>query len=224
MVKRTGAGFLVGLAMLVLAGLAVGQTAKDVITINGGRTTVFMKVPSQTAAAARPSAGLVTIYSNLGTGSNVYNAIAGTGVLGRNVPGQPRPEWLANGFTPTADHTVKEIQVGVTYVSGANEVVLSLNEDAGGVPGTVLHTWHFANLPTFGTCCTLQTAKVRAGIPITKGKLYWVVLRTSATGQDTWDVWNNNFNDLQGPFSNNTGQGWSQQSVQELGGFGVFGQ
>ena len=139
---------IVCLGTFMLAAVAMGQASKDgVITINGGRTTVYMKPPSPVVAPAQPpSADLVTIYSNLGTGSNVYNAIAGSGVLGRQVPGQPRPEWLANGFTPTADHTVTEIQVGVTYVSGDNEMVLSLNEDNGGVPGKVLHTWHFANL------------------------------------------------------------------------------
>jgi hypothetical protein len=214
------------LGVFALAAAAMGQATRDsVITINGGRTTVYMKSPaSQVTPARQPSAGLVTIYSNLGTGSNVYNAIAGTGVLGRQVPGQPRPEWVANGFTPTADHTVTEIQVGVTYVSGDNEMVLSLNEDNAGIPGKVLHTWQFGNLPTFGTCCTLQTARLKTGIPVKKGMLYWVVVRTSRQGVDTWDVWNNNIGDFQGSFSNNTGQGWNHKSTQELGAFGVFGQ
>ncbi|MBZ5598534.1 MAG: hypothetical protein LAN83_09435 [Acidobacteriia bacterium] len=217
---------IVCLGTFMLAAVAMGQASKDgVITINGGRTTVYMKPPSPVVAPAQPpSADLVTIYSNLGTGSNVYNAIAGSGVLGRQVPGQPRPEWLANGFTPTADHTVTEIQVGVTYVSGDNEMVLSLNEDNGGVPGKVLHTWHFANLSAFGTCCTLQTARLKTGIPVKKDTLYWVLVRTSRQGVDTWDVWNNNISDFQGSFSNNTGQGWNQKSIQELGAFGVFGQ
>jgi hypothetical protein len=225
-VRTTRTAFWIVCGTFLFSAFAAGQAGREnVITINGGRTTVYMKPPSPVVTQAQPApAGLATIYSNLGTGDNVYNAIAGTGVLGRDVPNQPRPEWVANGFTPTADHTVTEIHVGVTYVSGDNEMVLSLNENNGGIPGKVLHTWHFANLPTFGACCTLQVAKLRAGIPIKKDTLYWVLVRTSHQGTDTWDVWNNNIGDLQGPFSNNTGQGWNRQSVQELGAFGVFGQ
>ncbi|MBZ5720852.1 MAG: hypothetical protein LAO03_10780 [Acidobacteriia bacterium] len=214
-------------AMLVLAGLAApAQDRNDGIAVlNGGRTTILLKAPSPVITPATPhAAGLVTIYSNLGVGGSTYNPIAGSGVLGRNVPGMPYPEWLASGFTPDADHTVTEIQVGVTYVQGPNTVILSLNEDAAGLPGKPLHSWIFSNLPTFGTCCTLQTAKVTGGIPITKGTHYWIVLRTTNNNQGTWDVWNDNFFERQRPFSNNLGSGWLQGGIQTQGAFGVFGQ
>ena len=222
--KRQAWGWVSGIAVLLLAAMAAySQAMKDgVITINGGRTTVYMKPLSGFTPARPHAAGLVTIYSNLGTGTNVYNGLAGTGVLGRDVPGQPRPEWLAFAFTPTAEHTVTQIQVGVTYSSGTNEVVMSLNADNGGLPGAALQEWHFQNLPAFGTCCTLQTA-TSAGIPVHQGKQYWLVLRNRAISQDTWDVWNNDFNNVQGTFSNNTGQGWVPGGIQQQGAFGIFG-
>ncbi len=210
--------------VLLFSLFAAAQTKDGVIPINGGRNFVYVKPPQTSFPAVKPPANLLTIYSNLGTGTNVYNAAAGTGVLGKNVPNQPFPEWLANGFTPTANHTVTEIQVGVTWVEGANTVILSLNQDNGGRPGKALYTAQFTNLPTFGTCCTLETAILTTGVPVTQGTQYWVVLRTSPTNQGTWNVWNNNYQDLQGPFSNSTGHGWAQQSTQELGAFGVFGQ
>lgn len=214
-----------GLAIVLLSSLVVAAQTKDgVVPINGGRNFVYVKPPNTSFPAAKPPANMVTIYSNLGTGTNVYNAISGTGVLGRNVPNQPFPEWVANGFTPTANHTVTEIQVGVTWVEGPNLVILSLNEDNGGKPGKTLYITQFSNLPTFGACCTLQTATLTTGVPVTQGTQYWVVLRTSPTNQGTWGVWNNNFKDLQGPFSNSLGNGWFQQSTQELGAFAVFGQ
>lgn len=210
---------------LLLACLpALAQTKDGVVPINGGRDFIYVKPVDRSHPAVKPPASLVTIYSNLGTGTNVYNGAAGTGVLGRNVPNQPFPEWVANGFTPTANHTVTEIQVGVSWVEGANTVILSLNEDNGGKPGKTLFITQFTNLPTFGNCCTLETASFTTGVPVTQGTQYWVVLRTSPTNQGTWNVWNNNFKDLQGPFSNSLGNGWFQQSVQELGAFGVFGQ
>jgi hypothetical protein len=212
------------LVLVLLCSHAIAQSKDGVVPINGGRNFVYMKPVDRSFPAAKPPANLVTIYSNLGTGTSVYNGAAGTGVLGRNVPNQPFPEWVANGFTPTANHTVTEIQVGVTWVEGPNSVILSLNDDNGGKPGKALHTWMFTNLPTFGTCCTLQTATVTQGIAVTKGTQYWVVLRTSPSNQGTWTVWDNNIHDLQGPFSNSLGNGWFQQSTQELGAFGVFGQ
>ena len=213
-------------AFLLIASLAAAQaTHEGVTTINGGRSTIYLKGAPQTITpAAQPSAGLIKIFSNLGSGSNVYDPVAGTGVLGRNVPGQPRPEWLAFAFTPVADHVVQQIQVGATYVSGTNELFVSLNDDNAGLPGMALHTWHFVNLPTFGTCCTLQTAKYKTGIPVTGGTQYWVVLRTATGTSDTWDVWNNDFNGQQGKFSNNLGSGWVDGGIQQQGAFGVFGQ
>src|SRR5438105_9794487 len=100
------------------------QSSSDVAVLNGGRTTVLLKAPSQIITPAKvPSAGLITIYSNLGTGNNVYNSGAGSGVLGKNVPGMPYPEWLGNAFVPTAHHIVTEVMVGVTYVHGPNTVI-----------------------------------------------------------------------------------------------------
>ncbi len=210
--------------LLVICVPVFGQSKDGVVPINGGRNFVYVKPVDRSYPAAKPQPGLITIYSNLGTGTNVYNGAAGTGVLGKNVPNQPYPEWLANGFTPTANHTVTEIQVGVTWVEGGNSVILSLNEDNGGKPGKTLYITQFTNLPTFGTCCTLQTATLTTGVPVTQGTQYWVVLRTSPTNQGTWNVWNNNFKDVQGPFSNSLGNGWFQQSTQEEGAFAVLGQ
>lgn len=219
--KKMLARLVVG---LMLAGAAWAQAAGDgVVTINGGRNTILMRAPSDPfVPAVTESPKLVKIYSNLGTGSHVYNAIAGVGILGPDA-GQPWPESVGCGFRPKADHMVTEIQVGATYVQGTNTLVVSLNEDNRGIPGKALHTWHFSNLPTFGSCCALQSAKYAKGIPVKKGKLYWVVLSPQQKFKDTYDVWNNNFAGTQGTFSNNMGSGWNS-SYQVLGAFGVFGK
>jgi hypothetical protein len=225
MTKKTLSGMLVCAGLLVFANAAAwGQAGNDgVITINGGRNTILMRAPSQPISpAVSPSSNLVTIYSNLRNGSTVYtyNAIAGVGILGPDA-GQPWPESVGCGFVPKADHVVTEIQVGGTYVQGTNGLVVSLNQDDKGIPGKALYTWQFSDLPTFGSCCTLQTAKYAKGIKVQKGKLYWVVLSPKA--KDTYDVWDNNAGGLQGTFSNNIGSGWNS-SYQVLGAFGVFGK
>jgi hypothetical protein len=109
MTKRTLSGLLVG---LVLVGAAWGQTSDGVVTINGGRNTILMRAPSEAFVPAAPaSSKLVKIYSNLGKGKNVYNAISGNGILGPDA-GQPWPQSVGCGFRPKADHIVTEIQVG----------------------------------------------------------------------------------------------------------------
>jgi len=192
--------------------------------MNGGKQVVYVSPPSFLGTAENPGAdGLVTIYSNLGTGDSVYNAVAGSGVLGKDA-GQPWPQWVASSFIPKKNHTVMKISVGLTYVQGTNAFIMSLNEDNGGLPGKRLHKWQFADVPTFGTCCALQTGKVKAGIPVKKGKTYWVVLRTTNDGTDSYGVSNNNIFDQQGRWDNNLGSGWVNEGIQELGAFGVFGQ
>ena len=174
-------------------------------------------------AAAQPPSQLVKIYSTLGKGGHVYSTLSGYGILGTDT-GQMLPQMVANGFRPKADHVVTEVQVGATNLQGTNVLVVSLNQDNHGVPGKALHTWHFSNLPVVWSCCTLQTGKYAKGIPVKKGKLYWVVLRPENKFQDTWDVWADNYAEKSGKyFANNTGSGWNA-SYQVLSAVGVFGK
>jgi hypothetical protein len=212
-------------ALLLLASLASAQATIDgVIPINGGKNVVFVKPNKRPVTpATAPTAGLIPIYTNLGQGSNVYSGIAGSGLLGKDT-GMMWPEWLACGFTPTADHLVYEVRVGVSHVTGADPVTVSINEDINGTPGKILHAWQFSGLPDFGTCCTIQTGRVKPGIPLKGGQMYWLTIRTLLTNPDTYDVWNNDFNGENGPFANSLGSGWINEGIQQLGAFGVFGQ
>jgi len=47
-----------------------------------------------------------------------------------------------------------------------------------------------SNLPRFGACCALVSGSDAAGIPVTGGQQYWVILKTDATQLDTVDAWN----------------------------------
>ena len=223
---RTLSAVLICLGMLMLADFAASAQASNdgVIKLNGGRNAILMRTPSQPFTRAVPaSSTLVTIYSTLGKGDHVYSTLSGFGILGTNT-GQILPEMVANGFRPTADHIVTEVQVGATHLQGTNVLVVSLNQDNYGVPGKALHTWRFSNLPMVWSCCTLQTGKYATGIPVKKGRLYWVVLRPEEQFQDTWDIWADNYAEKQGKyFSNNTGSGWNT-SYQVLSAVGVFGK
>ncbi len=210
------------LAVITLATLATAQTASDgTVTINGGRNAIFVKPPTFSTLHRQnvPGRGVV-IYSNLGHGDQAYNSISGVGILGPDA-GQPLPESVATAFTPTADHVVQAVSVGVTYVQGTNGVVVSLSEDNDGIPGKQLASETFLNLPLFGTCCTLQTIKGKSGIQVKANTQYWVVVRPIAT--DTYCVWNDNFWGIQGRWANTTGQGW-HSSFQVLESLAVYGR
>ena len=210
---------IIGMASLTVA----AQTAKDgIATINGGRKTILLKPESAPKVPAAPlPAGVVTIYSNLGTGTQVYNGFSGAGILGHDA-GQPLPQWVAMPFTPSADHVVQQIRLGLGYNSGTNAVTVTLNEDEGGIPGKVIHSWNVTGLPAFGTCCTLTDVRAKGGIQVKKGVQYWVAVGNTQGIEDTWAVWDDNFAGTQGTWANNTGSGWNA-SFQVEESFAVYG-
>jgi hypothetical protein len=213
---------LLGLAVLTLVGvtaLALGSK-NGFTTINGGRMTVAMRGPSKFfIPMERQEPGLKVIYSNLGSGSSVYNCCTGWTIssVGSIIGGQ---NWIGEGFTPTANATVTRIRVGVGYVTGTNGVAFALANDSGGLPGTIIRKWTRQNLPTFGTCCTVKAGD--DSIPVTAGTQYWVLVLTGRKTADTWDAFNLD-NSATGPLANNTGSGWVNQGVNQQGAFAVLG-
>jgi hypothetical protein len=187
-------------ALLLLAGVtAVGVAQNDGSVRNNGtmiwgkhaRMTVVAEPATTHTTTQLKDSGLVTIFSNLAakypegkywccTGYNVMGPSSGIG-----------EQWMAAAFTPAVGHTVTRIEVAVGYSQqGTNGVVLSLNRDNNGVPGKALKTWNASGLPRFGDCCTLVVKSDSAGIPVSAGKQYWVVLSTNSNEKDTVDGWN----------------------------------
>jgi len=187
-------------ALLLLAGVtAVGVAQNDGSARSNGATiwgkharmTIVAEPATTHTTTQLKDSGLVTIFSNLAakypkgqywccTGYNVMGPSSGIG-----------EQWMAAAFTPAVDHTVTRIEVAVGYSQqGTNGVVLSLNRDNNGVPGKALKTWNASGLPRFGDCCALVVKSDSAGIPVSAGKQYWVVLSTNSNEKDTVDGWN----------------------------------
>ena len=132
------------------------------------------------------------------------NTISGSGsVIGATY-------WVAMGFTPAADADLKEIDVGVGYVTGTNKVIISLYDDNGGVPGNVIKKWSQTGLGNFGACCQIEVGKTR-GIHVTAGTPYWVAVTTDGADSDTWAAWPFNSTDQINPvpLAVSNGAGWS---------------
>jgi hypothetical protein len=149
-----------------------------------------------------------------------YNAGTGYTISG---PDSPIGQTFADAmpFTPASDDTISRVIVAVGHVAGTNGVTVSVNEDAGGLPGNVLQSFDLTGLPVFGMCCLLESSD--ANIPVAAGTQYWVVVATSANTSDTWDAWNWNLTDQTAqPFAFFNNGVW-QQTSGVLAAFAVLG-
>lgn len=183
-------------AALALAGATVSAIAQDGgsrgVIVQGPRAKMMVVTEAPAIFTASPlnDSGLVTIFDSIAGKypKGRYWCCTGYGVLG---PNQGMGEqWMGGGFTPNANHTVTRIEVAVGWSGGTNGVVISLNADNNGVPGTALKTWNISNLPKSGGCCTVVAVTDKSGIPVSAGQQYWIVLSTNAKENDTMDAWN----------------------------------
>jgi hypothetical protein len=183
--------------LLVALGTVAAQDREGIIRINGGSMTVALHANPQTVeqSPADP-ASLITIYSDLGTGTKVYLPNLGWSVTGPQAPGGKVD--VATPFTPKRNFNLVLIKSALLTVSGTNGVTLSLNRDNNGAPGTAIKVWHLVNLPPFGACCKLDLARLKTTVRVKKGVQYWLVATTNKTTQDSSDSWNMNSRNIFG--------------------------
>jgi hypothetical protein len=191
---------LVSIALVFAGATAIAAAQNDgvvrgntIMVLGKHATMTFVTEPGPSSPTRTKlnDSGLVTIFSNLAAKypKGAYWCCGGYNVMG---PGQNLGEqWMAGAFKPAADHTVTRLEVAVGWSQeGTNGVVVSLNLDSNGVPGKVLKKWNASGLPRFGDCCRLLVESDSAGIPVSAGKQYWVVLSTNSTEKNTVDGWN----------------------------------
>jgi hypothetical protein len=210
--------------LMVASGTLAAQDDQGIIRINGGRMTVALHPNSRKivqATEGSPSIG--TIYSDLGTGTNVYLPGIGWSVTGPDIAGGQVES--ATPFTPQRNFNLVLITVAMLTASGPNGVTLSLNQDSAGKPGAAIMTWNLVNLPAFPGCCVLDLAPLKQTVLVEKGVQYWVVASTSETTQDTSDSWNMNSLSIFGTVGQRFGSGeWEvTQNSALLPAFSVSG-
>jgi hypothetical protein len=166
---------------------------------------------------------LKTIYTNLGSSSDAYYSTNGWLVAG-SASALGHIQFIAMPFSPAKKATATEIQSAITYDnSGTNGANVVLAADSSGLPGKTLASWDISNLPTFGTCCTLDTVKSKKGIKLKAKTQYWVVGQTDSKSNDAYDSWDYTYNLATGNFAYNVGSGWTTYD-SDLSAYGVFGK
>jgi len=189
---------IAALAILALIGSSSNVLADDgpplVIRAVSGHGPPLVSLSAEQRGPLVPrdlskDAGLIKISDNLTPYPNSpywgWFGYASFGPQG-GVPGTE--QWLATAFTPTANHLATRVEVPAEYYNGTNAADLSLYDDAGGVPGKALHTWHLTNLPN-SVCCTLVGGSYKSGIALSGGTQYWVVLSISPKDPATAVIW-----------------------------------
>jgi len=200
MVKSPLARITICLAVMTLIGvaaLALGSK-RDIVTSSDGRQAIATKAPSIiTPRDVDSDAALKTIAGNLSTYPfGTFFCCYGNTITGIS-SGLGFEVWLAIPFTPAADATVNKLETSVGFIEGDKNFVLSLNNDASGVPGKAIKSFQVIAGNQFGSCCTLVTAHDAAGIPVKAGTQYWVVVSTNDKKHPTFfGAWAFNSTDM----------------------------
>ena len=173
---------------------------------------------------ALPAMADDTLYSNLGTGSDVYNCcsgwtVSGTGTLGTSFT-------AANEFTAMASGNISQIDIAVGYVTGDNSFYAALYTVGNdGNPGSQLGRWDdLSASQNFGGCCGLVSITGISGVSLTAGESYFLVLGPEDINSTTWEAWNYS-NSATGLdlYSTDGGQTWNSNGITSQGAFDILG-
>jgi len=125
----------------------------------------------------------IPIYSNFNSSPvNLYNCCSGYALDGGG-------QRIGASFIPAVSNTLTRVNTAISHVASTDGVVISLWDDDGNGPGNIIEAWVFATLPTFGTCCTIQTMVPFGIVNLTAGQRYWLVaVANSADGNLAWNM------------------------------------
>lgn len=218
-------------AVLVLAGQTALAAAQSPVTVKINGTTMLAGravLPFARRAAREP--GLAEIFDNLLPPAKypygTYFCCLGPTIAGpNNSYGVPEESW-AEAFIPSVAAKVTKIEVGVGYAVGTNSINIGLYSDSNGVPGTALVSQDVRNLPPFGSCCVTMVLKDKAGIEVSAGTRYWVVLATDSNDTDFLGGWNEDDPDQVTKIdqAENLGSGWQAGGIAPGVALAVWGK
>lgn len=166
---------------------------------------------------ANSSSQAGTIFSSFGPGPTTYDCCDAWNVFGGTAT--PYFQETAMSFTATSASQLTQIDVALSFISGTNSVVLSLNSDVGGLPGAVVQSWTLTGLPGFGGCCAIET--VTTNMLLSGGTPYWLVAAPGAANTEAG--WNFNNIGLTGLVAVDNAGPWFYPPHNELAAFDVLG-
>ena len=151
-----------------------------VIPLRLGR--VFAVTAVVMCATAPVPANASTIFSNLASSAPFFD-VSSTWLITDETSEVPDDFDQGGSFTPSADYTLDSITVAFSYFSGTNAFDLWLMSDSAGVPGAIIETFGFTNVPGSGT---LLTAASVLNPVLSAGTPYWLIASAQGDGALGW--------------------------------------
>jgi len=199
-VKKRPVVTVVGVAVLTLIALAALAVSSNPYSFSQNRRTVTANHALSFIQPANHDAKLKTIAGNLSVYPfGVYFCCFGN-TIAAGPPNFPFQAWVAIPFTPTADANVTRLEASVGTFGGsdAGAFQIQLLADNNNSPGKPIKTFTVSTEPTYGSCCTLDVGKDKAGIPVKKGTQYWIAVTTSSKQTAFAGGWAFNSTDMRG--------------------------
>ena len=139
---------------------------------------------------------------------------------------------IASLFTVpgSGNQPVSQVDFAVGYVVSSDSFNASIWTDVAGQPGTQVTNanWNLSTTTMIGTCCSLATVTGIAGVNLTGGQQYFMVLAPLDPADSSWNGWfynNQNFTDVV-LSSTDGGSTWANANgipSNTLGAFDVLG-
>jgi PEP-CTERM motif len=142
-----------------------------------------------------PACGGAVIFSDLGTGSNVYNTSSNSwGVEGSNNTFSPGiAQGIAALFTAggSGSEAVGQIDLGMWYFGGLNTFTASIWTDVAGAPGSQVAGafWGLSTSNVYNNCCVLATVSGISGVTLTGGQQYFMILQPVSYSDTSTNGW-----------------------------------
>lgn len=167
----------------------------------------------------------IGLYSN--DGGQTWNSNGQQPLAAFNIVNRPQGIMVAaNQFSAGASGSVSEIDLSVSYGSGANSFYAALYTSNSGQPGTQLARWdNLTSSQSFNNCCGVVSITGITGLSLTAGQSYFLVVGPENLNSNTVEQWNFNTTGATGLslLSVDGGLTWNNQTQNALGGFDVLG-
>lgn len=174
------------------------------------------------ASALVPIQASTVIFSDFGPGGT-YDPSRGFYIAGIFSPTDTFASW-GMPFTPSGEFLLNQIDIAVeTFPESTLPVIVTLDANSAGTPGSALMTWTVTALPPSGTCCSAAMLEASSPLFLSAGTQYWVV--ASPESPQTFAEWNWNSIGVTGPQALQEGPGlsWIVSNFDPPGAFAVSG-
>ena len=179
---------------------------------------------------AVPAGAAPVLFSDLGTGNDVYGTQYGYAILGSGNSAdafQSVTEAFAFPVSGSGSELVSQIDIAMQNVQGPGTFSLSIWTDISGQPGTQLPNsfWSLSTSIGEATCCQLVSVMGISGVALTGGSTYLLVVGPASLSNDSYNIVEMNSQGFldNAFFSNNGGGSWTSAGPPAtLGAFDVL--